>query len=250
MNNVLTCLIVEDEPAAQQILLRFISQLPYLQVAGVHANPIVAMEALRSASVDILFLDLDMPAMNGIDMLKLLSSNSPLVVITTAHAPYAVDSYNYNVADYLLKPISLERFIRAINKVRDRLAIGGQSRPNSNATPSMPASQEVSEAYFFVKDNKKLTRVELADIQYVEGMKDYIKLHMKDRRLIIHMTIKRLEEQLPPADFIRINRSYIVRIGAIREIEGNMLEVESKQWLPIGVTYKETVFARLAGKLF
>jgi len=211
------------------------------------------MEALASLEVDVIFLDIRLPGMTGLHFLRGLT-DPPLVVLTTAYAEHALESYEFNVIDYLLKPISFERFSKAVNKLLDgRLyAVGGRGVATGGGAAAGEAGRSGMEAlpqgdHIFVKSNSKFFRVNFSEILYVEGMKDYLKIHTPDYTLVTHQTMNELEKSLPANLFIRVHRSYLVARGQIRAIYGNSIEM-GKVTIPIGVNYKDAVMGLIGRK--
>ncbi|MBK9335503.1 MAG: response regulator transcription factor [Lewinellaceae bacterium] len=230
---MLNVLIVDDEPLALDVLETYIEQMPDLKLAQRCSNALEANEALKNHDIDLMFLDIQMPQLTGIDFVKTLTK-PPMIVFTTAYANYAIQGFDLNALDYLLKPISLERFMKAVNKALDHADL--QERENH-----APSSLESSE-FFFVKADKKLVKVNFDDMLYIEGLKDYVIIRLKNSRVITLQTMKSLEEKLPHGRFKRIHRSYIVAMDKILAIEGNMVEVMEKdkpKLLPIGKNYRD-----------
>ena len=241
MSKDLRCFIIDDEPPARAVLEKFISRISYLTLVGSSDNAIDALDSVQQLRPDLIFLDVEMPEMTGFEFIRVLAPAKPHIILVTAYPQYAVEGFNHEVTDYLLKPVSFERFMRAINKV-----VGVQ--PPADAAPapdepeaSPPAAPSANTDFFLVKEDKKLIRIEPDEVIFVESMKDYLKIHLANRVIITHMTMNRIEELLPAASFIRINRSFIVRKGAIREIDGNQIITINKQKIPIGVTYRDAV---------
>lgn len=228
---MLRCIIVEDETLAQDVIKSHLSRIEEMELVGVFRTGPEAMEALKTREVDVIFLDIRLPGMSGLHFLRGLA-DPPLVVLTTAYAEYALESYEFNVIDYLLKPISFERFSKAVDKLLD-----GRLYP----VPGVVGD------HIFIKSNSKFFRVSFSEILYVEGMKDYLKIHTPDYTLITHQTMNELERQLPQRLFIRVHRSYLVAKGHIRAIYGNSIEV-GKATVPIGVNYKEAVMGLIGRK--
>lgn len=223
-------LIVDDEPLAREILESHASQIPDLDVLASCANALEANEIVQSEEVDLIFLDIQMPQISGLDWLKSLR-NPPLVIFTTAFSEYAVEGFELNAVDYLLKPIAFDRFLKAVNKAKDQLKA---SKPDVQA----------SEHFMFVKADKKLVKVSFEDIVYIEGLKDYVIIRLEQDRVIPLQTMKSLEEKLPSNLFRRIHRSYIVNIQKIQALDGSMIEVTLKnqtKLLPIGKNYRDDV---------
>ncbi len=232
---MLNVLIVDDEPLALDVLETYIGQMADLTLAKRCSNALEANEALKAHDVDLMFLDIQMPQLTGIDFVKTLTK-PPMIVFTTAYPNYAIQGFDLNALDYLLKPISFERFVKAVNKA---VEYGEMSQRESNHTPS--SGKELLD-FFFVKADKKLVKVNFDDIIYIEGLKDYVIIRLVHGRVITLQTMKSLEEKLPHGRFKRIHRSYIVAMEKIAAIEGNMVEVSEKEkpkLLPIGKNYRD-----------
>lgn len=227
----LNCVIIEDEPLARNLMSEYVKKVPSLNLIEAFSNPLAAMETLRSASIDILFLDVQMPEITGISLLKILKKR-PLVVLTTAYSQYALEGYELDVADYLLKPITFERFLKSVDKITQRLESAPAMQPSSvepvNATP----------AFIFVKDGTKLVKVKLDEILYIEGLKDYVTIHTMNQKIVTLQRLKALEEQLPANKFIRIHNSYIVSLDAVDVIQKNEVQIKGVT-LPVGDTYRK-----------
>lgn len=233
---MLKCIIVEDEILAQDVLKSHLSRLGSLELAGVYRNALEAEAALAAQEVDIMFLDIRLPGMTGLQFLSGLKE-SPLVVLTTAYAEYALESYEFNVIDYLLKPISFERFSRTANKILDNRLFSAAAK---EADP-------FSADHIFIRSNSKFFRVNFSEILYVQGSRDYLKIHTPDYSLITHQTMNDLEKSLPARQFIRVHKSYIVALRHIRSIYGNSIEL-GKTTIPIGVSYKDAVMNLIGRK--
>lgn len=233
---MLKCIIVEDEILAQDVIKSHLAKIGRLELAGVYRNAPEAEAALKAQEIDIIFLDIRLPGMSGLQFLSGLK-DSPLVVLTTAYAEYALESYEFNVIDYLLKPISFERFSRAVNKILDGRLF---SAAGKEADP-------FQDDHIFIRSNSKFFRVNFSEILYIQGMKDYLKIYTPDYALITHQTMNDLEKSLPARQFIRVHKSYIVALRHIRSIYGNSIELE-KATIPIGVSYKETVMHLIGRK--
>lgn len=222
-------ILVDDEPLAQEIVETHISKFPNLRLIAKCNNAVEALQALKEHNIDLIFLDIQMPQISGIDFLKTLPT-PPKVILTTAFSEYAMDGYDLNVVDYLLKPISFDRFAKAVNK-----AIS-QEQTDSEVLTSSKESAD----YIFVKADKKLIKIHFNDIFYIEGLKDYVILHTPTGRIVTLQTMKSLETKLPQGLFMRVHRSYIVNLGNITIIEGNTIQI-NKKIIPIGKNYKETL---------
>ncbi len=221
---MLKCIIVDDEPLAQEVLENYIQRLAgELNLIKKCSNALDAFESLHNEKIDLLFLDIQMPVIDGLSFLKSLK-NPPSVILTTAYPNHALEGFELDVADYLLKPISFERFLKAVNKVIELRKSG--------------INGEGSTEYMFVKVDSKLVKVNYSDIIYIEGMKDYLKIFVKERPLVVHQTMKKIEDLLPKNKFVRVHKSYIVSIGAVNSIVGNFIEINGKE-IPIGANYKE-----------
>jgi DNA-binding LytR/AlgR family response regulator len=238
---LLKCIIVEDEMLAQDVIKSHLERLGGIELVGTFRTAPEAMAALPGLEVDFMFLDIRLPGMSGLHFLRSLA-DPPLVVLTTAYAEYALESYEFNVIDYLLKPISFERFSKAVNKLLDgRLyPVPVQGSSGKESMP-LPAGDHI-----FIKSNSKFFRVNFSEILYVQGMKDYLKVHTPEYTLVTHQTMNELERTLPSRQFIRVHRSYLVAVRHIRAIYGNSIEL-GKVTIPIGVNYKEGVM-ELVGK--
>ncbi|MCB0693621.1 MAG: LytTR family DNA-binding domain-containing protein [Saprospiraceae bacterium] len=222
-------LIIDDEPLAREILESHAAQIPELEVLASCGNALEANEIVQSTEVDLLFLDIQMPQISGLDWLRSLRT-PPLVIFTTAFSEYAVEGFELNAIDYLLKPIAFDRFLKAVNKAKEQLR---SRKPEAG-----------SDQYMFVKADKKLVKVSFEDIVYIEGLKDYVIIRLEQDRVITLQTMKSLEEKLPTALFKRIHRSYIVNVQKIQALDGSMIEVNLKnqtKLLPIGKNYRDEV---------
>jgi DNA-binding LytR/AlgR family response regulator len=237
---MLKVLIVDDEPLALDVLETYISQLSDLTLVKRCSNALEANEALKANQIDLMFLDIQMPQLTGIDFLKTLS-HPPMVVFTTAYPNYAIQGFDLNALDYLLKPISLDRFMKAVNKAIEQAELANRDTSAYNGAPSnTPANEDLD--FFFVKADKKLVKVNFEDIVYIEGLKDYVIIRLIAGRVITLQTMKSLEDRLPNKRFKRIHRSFIVAMDKIIAIEGNMVEVMEKdkpKLLPIGKNYRD-----------
>lgn len=217
------CIIVDDEPQARKLLNTYLNAIPGCTVVKVCRNAVEAYEILQTESIDALFLDIKMPILTGTDFLRSLK-NPPLVVFTTAYDKYALEGYELNVIDYLLKPIALPRLLQAVEKIRSRLneQKGGASVDD----------------HIFIRQDQKLLKLSFKEMLYVEGLQNYVRIHLVQQNFIAGYTMKVFEEMLPVQLFLRIHRSYIVYLPAIKAIKGNMVELSTIS-LPIGLSYKE-----------
>ncbi|MBP8012147.1 MAG: response regulator transcription factor [Parabacteroides sp.] len=219
----LKCIITDDEPIARKGLQNYVERIDFLELVGVCEDAIQLNNQLKSQQADLLFLDIEMPYMTGIELLNSLS-NPPKVIITSAYAEYAIKGYDLEVSDYLLKPISFERFLKAVNKVYDLLI--------SSQTP-------VVQDYLFVKTSLKLEKIRFNDMRFIEGVENYVAIYTSDGKIITHTTLRTILQKLPPERFVQVHKSYLVNIDKIDSIEGNLLGI-GKNKIPLSRTYKET----------
>jgi len=229
------CLIIDDEPVAREGLEEHVSQIEFLQLTGSCKNAIEATSFMQRSSIDLIFLDIQMPKVTGIEFLKNLK-NPPLTVFTTAYPEYAIESYELDIVDYLLKPISFPRFMKAAIKARDILS-------------QRDVHQQRSEDFFFVKCSQKIEKIIVSEISYIESMANYVIIHAGGKKFVTYLTFKSVEDQLPPDQFIRIHRSYMVALKAIRTIEGNDLIIDGAT-LPISKNFKDEVMMIIERYLF
>ncbi len=237
---MINTIIVDDEPLALEILEAHISNIPDLNLVAKCSNAMEANQALRDHEVDLMFLDIQMPQLTGVEFLRSLS-NPPMAIFTTAYAEYAVEGFNLEALDYLLKPISFERFLKASNKAIDKF--------KSQNTSSVSA--EAGQDFFFVKSDKKMMKVYYKDILYIEGLKDYVIIRTETGRVITLQTMKSLVVKLPSDIFQRIHRSYILNLNKLQAIEGNMVELTEKgqtKMIPIGKNYRDELSAIIESK--
>jgi len=230
------CIIIDDEPLAIKVLETHLQEIPDIELVDSFQNPIKALGALKSTPVDLIFLDIQMPLLTGIDFIK-STKNLPKVIFTTAFRNYAIESYELDVVDYLLKPISFTRFFKAVNKFKSLSDI-----PIPGETFTQHTDQVLND-HLYVNANKKYIKVAFADIAYVESMKDYIKIHTNDNIVITKDKLSVFENKLPPY-FIRIHRSFLVNCKKVTAFTATDVELNEKE-IPIGNSYKEQVIAFL-----
>ena len=226
-------MIVDDEPLALDVLETYVEKLPELKLVARCSSALEANEMLRKKDVDLVFLDIQMPQITGIEFVRSLS-DPPMIIFTTAYSDYALDGFDLGAADYLLKPISFERFMKAVNKAREQYDLRHQEHGSNHGSDT--------DEHFFVKADKKLVKVRFNDILYIEGLKDYVIIRLEEGRVITLQTMKSLEDKLPAGLFRRIHRSYIVSMNKIHAVVGNMVEVIEKgqtKHLPIGKNYRD-----------
>jgi len=229
----MNAIIVDDEPLAQEVLETFVAQVPEVTLVGKAANAVEANTLLQAGNVDLMFLDVQMPMLSGIDFLRSLDK-PPLTILTTAFSEFAVDAFSLNAVDYLMKPIALDRFMKAVNK----------AQTIHSGTPASEVAEEADREYIFVKADKKLVRVEFEDVVYIEGLKDYVIIRNRDSRVITLQTMKSLEQKLPSSIFRRVHRSYIVNLQHVRAVEGNSIEVMQAgklKHIAIGKNYRDAL---------
>lgn len=225
------CLIVEDEPLARNLMVEYVKKVPYLNLVDACPNAMKAMEALKKNPVDLIFLDIQMPEITGITLMKILP-NKPMVIFTTAYSEYALEGYELDVVDYLLKPVTFERFLKAIEKASARMPAIPAMQPTTSS------EQSIGQPFVFVKDGTKLVKVVFNEILYIEGLKDYVTIHTKQQKITTLQRMKHLEEQLPADTFIRIHNSFIVNIKAIDSIHKNEVQI-GQALLPISDSYRK-----------
>ena len=227
---MINCIIVEDEPLARQLIESYVDQISDIKLLGSYSTAIEAFAALHDQTIDLIFLDIEMPGISGLTFIRSLK-NPPKVIFITAYTQYAVDAFDTEAVDYLVKPVTFDRFIKAVQ----RLA------PNRNDPPGLTT---VDITDIFLKVDRRLVRLPLSDILYVEGFGDYLKVHTSARTYVTYMTMTKLESLLPASKFIRIHRSTIVNTHHIKYIEGNFVKLNELE-LSIGQTYKDSLVKRL-----
>jgi DNA-binding LytR/AlgR family response regulator len=225
----LKCIIVEDEPLARNLLADYVKKVSYLDLIEACSNPLLALEVLKKHPIDLMFLDIQMPEITGITLLKTLQKK-PLVILTTAYSEYALESYDLDVVDYLLKPITFDRFLKAVERA--------SQRSGSAAASDEPSPAEKGNSFVFVKDGTKLVKVNYDDILFVEGLKDYVTIVTKTQKIVSLQRLKSLESQLPSDKFIRIHHSYIVAIKAVDTIHKGEVQIGS-HLIPISDSYRK-----------
>lgn len=237
---ILKCLAVDDEPLALDILEDYISKIPFLELVKRTESAIEAMQMVQAGDIDLVFLDIQMPELTGIQFLKIAGSKASYI-LTTAYSQYALESYELDVADYLLKPIAFDRFYKAVEKVRN-------TRQKLESAPQAPVTsvgaekeEETIQDFIFVKTEHKIQKIELKDILYIEGLKDYISIYTKAERIITLQNMKKMEETLPKTNFIRVHKSYIIAVDKIQNIERSRIAINGNI-IPIGDTYREEFF--------
>jgi two-component system LytT family response regulator len=234
----LRCLVVDDDPVSVQIVRTCIGNTPFLEAAAACSSAIEAAEVLRSQPFDVLFLDVEMPLMSGLDLLRTLP-DPPQVVLITGSQSYAVQAFEFAVADYLLKPLSYPRFMQAAQKVLENIT--AQRAAPAEAEVVLPAGEA---EFTFVKVDTKLVRVDFADVFFVEALGDYVHLVTSRGKLIVYSTMRAIEEKFPPQHFVRVHRSFIINIDYVQALEDNSLLIKDK-YIPVGQTYMRALLQRL-----
>jgi len=235
---MLRCIAVDDEPLALELLEDNISKVPYLNLVATCGNSMEAMKLLQEQAVDLIFLDIQMPGLTGLQFIQSLSIR-PMIILITAYEKFALEGFNLDVVDYLVKPVPLDRFVKACNKAFELFQLKNRSKENNT---------EPAPDYFFVNVEYSLLKVVRSDIKYIEGLKDYIRIHLNSssKPVVTRMSMKAMEEQLPGAQFIRIHKSYIVSIAFITSVRKSSVMIGNEE-LPVSETYQESLM-KLAGK--
>ncbi|MBL0743558.1 LytR/AlgR family response regulator transcription factor [Chryseolinea lacunae] len=233
------CIIVDDEPLAIEIIESYVTRIDQLELAGTFRNAISAFAFLQQHTVDLIFLDIQMPKLNGIEFLKTLK-NPPRVIFTTAYRDYAIEGFELEVVDYLLKPIPFDRFLKAVAKF--------MHQPAASTAPA-PKADTTTDDYVYFKVDKKMIKTRMADVLFIESIKDYVKVKTGEREIITQQKISYLEESLPRHQFLRIHRSFIINIDKIDAYSATDIEI-GKHTIPIGRNYKNDVMKALTKKVF
>ena len=240
----LKCIAVDDEPLALDIIEDYISKVPFLELVKRTENAIEALQVVQAGGIDLVFLDIQMPELTGIQFLKIASGKCSFI-LTTAYSQYALESYDLNVSDYLLKPIPFDRFYKAVEKVRNQVkAPTFVPVPEPVTVPANTQQLLPVQDFIFVKTEHKIQKIELDDVLYIEGLKDYISIYTKAERVITLQNMKRMEETLPSSQFIRVHKSYIISLDKIESIERSRISICGKV-IPIGDTYRDEFFKRI-----
>jgi len=234
---MIKCIAVDDEPLALSLMEDYISKVSYLQLVAKCSDAFEAQKALQQNEVDLIFIDIQMPGLTGLQFIQSLTSR-PMIILVTAYEKFALEGFNLNVVDYVLKPVELARFMQASNKALELYELKHQSKDSSANKPE----------YFFVNVDYSLLKVMFSDIMWIEGLRDYVKIHLKSssKPLMVRMTVRAVEDELPASNFKRIHRSYVVAINSISSIRKGSVFIGEME-LPVGDTYKE-VINQLTGK--
>jgi len=234
---MINCIVVDDEPHAIEILDHYIKQTPHLHLVASFTNPIEALQLMGEQKIDLVFLDIQMPEVSGIDFIKAIHGKSK-VILTTAYSEFALEGYELSVVDYLLKPIRLARFLAAVQKVVEQLNASENLKPDDD--------------YIFVKTESKgkLLKINLADIDFIESMKNYVAIHRGQQKTLVYTSMKELEERLPKKQFLRVHKSFIIPISRITGIEGNLVRLKNvTSEILIGENYKAELMEIIKGKM-
>ncbi len=231
----MNCIVVDDEPLAREGMKLNIKEVPNLDLLGSFENALKANEFLQENDVDIMFLDIEMPGLNGLDFIRSLK-HPPIVIVTTAYPQYAVEAYELDVLDYLVKPIKMDRFLRSVNKVEDVLKMHDE-----------PSAIDFNEDFIFVKSERKYIKLNYNDIYFIEGLKDYVILHANKGKYMTAMNVKTIHSRLPNSVFFRTSKSYIINVNHIDEIDGDDVVVQDTR-IPIGRSYREKFLQKFVHK--
>lgn len=231
------CLIVDDEPLARELIRGHVEKLENFDIIAECSDAMKALNVLREKQVDLMFMDIQMPRITGIEFLKTLK-HPPKVIITTAFREYAIEGFELDVVDYLLKPITFERFLKSVNKYYQMIQDEVQVITNTGADKIQ------EESYIYIKENKKVVKLYLSEIKYIEGLSEYVQIYTDKKKIITKTSMTQMEEKLPNEKFLRIHKSYIVSIGKIEAFTANTIEIQGKEF-PIGRSFKNGVLSAL-----
>ena len=232
------CLVIDDEELARALLENFIQRIPELELLAKCKNPLEALEWMSKEKVDLIFLDIQMPELNGLEFLDILPEK-PMIIFTTAYAEHALDAFNLNALDYLHKPFSFQRFLQALSKAREKYHFRNKHQSSEKEQVSA-----FNDGYLLVNADHKVHKLWYKDILYIQSMREYVTYHLKDQKLMALNSLKKLEEVLPSDKFTRIHKSYLVANERVKALEGNQLHVD-ETLLPIGGSFKEAVLRKL-----
>ncbi|MEM9887826.1 MAG: LytTR family DNA-binding domain-containing protein [Bacteroidota bacterium] len=233
---MIKCLIIDDEPLAVQLLADYVQKSKDLELINTFSNPIEALHFLSTQQVDLLFLDIQMPELTGIQLMKIANGKYDFI-LTTAYDQYALDSYNFDVIDYLLKPITLDRFMIAVEKAK--------KRRTSNTTPAATTEKAINKVYIFIKSGYKTLKINLSDIYHLESLGDYVAIYTAKEKILSLENMSHFEATLPEEDFIRVHRSHIIALAKIDFIERNRIVIQEK-YIPISASYQQAFWARVS----
>jgi DNA-binding LytR/AlgR family response regulator len=231
------CLIVDDEPLARELIRGHVEKLENFEIVAECSDAMKALNVLHEKQVDLMFMDIQMPQITGIEFLKTLK-RPPKVIITTAYREFALEGFELDVVDYLLKPITFERFLKSVNKYYQI------SQEDVHVIAGNSVEKSMEESYIYVKENKKVVKVYLSEIKYIEGLSEYVQVYTDKRKIITKTSMSQMEEKLPGESFLRIHKSFIVSLGKIEAFTANTIEIHGKE-LPIGRSFKNGVLNAL-----
>lgn len=234
---MMNCIAVDDEPLALNLIEDFAKKVPFLNYVKSCKNAFEAIDTIQKEKIDLIFLDINMPDITGIDLIKNIEQK-PLVIFTTAYSEYAIEGFELSAVDYLIKPFLFERFFKAVNKAYEYYSL------KNKRNIAVSEEKTYTDDYIFVKADYSSVKIYLKDILYLEGLKDYVKIHTKEKKILTLITMKKIEEKLPSTNFIRVHRSFIVALDKIESIQRNRIIIQEK-WIPIGNSYKTEFYNRI-----
>ena len=238
------CIIIDDEPLALNIIRSYCEEMGGLEVIGIYTNPLESIDQIKNSDVDLVFLDIEMPQITGIDFIQTLE-NRPYFIFTTAYAEYATVGFDLNAIDYLVKPIPFPRFVKAINRVKEIHELRNQHNPGTENLVSAGMKVNRSDGFIFVKSEYDNVKIRLEDITYIQGLKDYLKIHLSNAKPVLTlMNFKSLEEKLPLNSFIRVHRSYLVNVNRIKTVQKSKVVLDDMR-IPIGESFREDFLRRI-----
>lgn len=241
---MMKCIIIDDEPLAIDVLMEYCQKVDFMELEGAFTNPLEAISVIKEKKIDLIFCDIEMPQINGIDFIGSLD-NSPMFIFTTAYSQYAVEGFNLNAIDYLVKPIPYSRFIKAISRAKEVLSHKNPVQVSGNVFPSH-GNPGQNPGYIFVKAEYESVKINLEDIEYIQGLKDYLKIHVArtNKTILTLMSFKDIMEKLPSNQFLRVHKSFVVNIACIKTVQRNRIVINDVR-IPIGESYRATFFNSL-----
>lgn len=244
--------IIDDEPPARQLIEEWVNRLPDLVCVGSFTNAMDGIDGIRQHKPDLVFLDIQMPEMTGLDLMSLLDESRPEIILTTAYTQYALSSYEFSVLDYLLKPIPFDRFVKAINKFRQKSNLVANAITTTIVENAIEGVQDLpvpvaDSSSIWLREEKRLVQLPIQEIVYIEGLKDYVKVFTKDEMIITHLSIGQAEKVFAPPQFVRVHRSFIVMLSTIRTIDGNTITLTTGKTLQMGQIYREDLKKHIVG---
>jgi DNA-binding LytR/AlgR family response regulator len=229
----LNCLIIDDEPVARNGMEEYVNEVDFLNLIGKCENPLKAASYLKDQQIDLLLLDIHMPKLSGIEFLKTIK-DPPMAIFTTAYSEYALEGYSLDIIDYLMKPVSFDRFLRAVQKASDFYALKHKAKA-------------VDQEYFFIKCDSKYERINFSELLFIESLQNYVVVHTAERKYITYLTLSAVEEQLPQQQFMKIHKSYLIALNKVKAIEGNEVVLQNNHHIPISRALKDEVMNRILG---